>query len=98
MPICRLLAPDLTLDQMRVVMVRVEADYLAEMFLGNDVEIRTTVSKIGNSSFHLTHEARQNGKLTARGTVVLVHFDYETKQPLPLTPDLRQKLEEIQNT
>ena len=95
MPICQLFAPDLDLAQMRLVMVRIEADYLAEMFLGSDVEIRTAVSKIGNSSFHIAQEAYQNGKLTARGTVVLVHFDRETKRAVPLTPEMRQSLEDI---
>jgi len=95
MPICQLFAPDLNLAQMRLVMVRIEADYIAEMFLGSDVEIRTTVSKIGNSSFHILQEACQNEKLTARGTVVLVHFDRKTKRAIPLTPEIREKLEEI---
>ncbi|MCL2305593.1 MAG: acyl-CoA thioesterase [Planctomycetaceae bacterium] len=94
MPICRLFAPDNNVARMRLIMVRVEADYLAEMFLGNDVEIRTRVAKIGNTSFHIAQEAYQNGKQTVRGTVVLVHFDHETKKTIPFTPEFRKTLEE----
>jgi len=95
MPICRLFTPDHNLALMRLVMVHVEADFLAEMFLGSDVEIRTTISKIGNSSFHIAQEAYQNGKLSARGTVVLVHFDRETKKAIPITPEIKENLEDI---
>jgi len=95
MPICRLFAPDHNLALMRLVMVHVEADFLAEMFLGSDVEIRTGISKIGNSSFHIAQEAYQNGKLSARGTVVLVHFDRETKKAIPITPEIREQMKNI---
>ena len=97
MPIFRLFASDLHLAKVPLIMVHIEADYLAEMFLGSDVEIRTAVSKIGNSSLHISHEARQNGKLAARGTVVLVHFDHETKKPIPIPAEIREKLNQMTN-
>ena len=95
MPICYWFIPDHNLAQMRLIMARIEADYFAEMFFGSSIEIRTGISKIGKSSFHVTQEAYQDGKPTARGTVVLIHYDHETKQPVPLTLELREKLEQL---
>jgi len=97
MPIFRLFQPDFNLAKMPLIMVHIEADYLAEMFLGSEVEIRTTISKIGNSSIHISHEAHQNGKLCARGAVVLVHFNHETKQAIPITVEMREKLNQMTN-
>lgn len=95
LPIYKLFVPDLNLERLRLVMVRLEVDYLAEMFLGAEVEIRTSISKIGNTSFHITQEAYQNVKCCARGIVVLVHFDRETKESLPLTPEFRELLKQV---
>ncbi len=92
LPLYRMFAPDLNPKRLKLVMVRLEVDYIAEMFLGSEVEIRTWISRVGNSSFHISQEARQNGNLTARGTIVLVHFDHQTKQSVPLTPEFREIL------
>ena len=61
-------------------MVRTEFDFLCEMYYGEDVEIRTFIEKIGNSSFTMGHEAWQNGKLKVRGRAVIVHFDFMEKK------------------
>ncbi len=92
LPMYRLFVPDLNPNKLRLVMVRLEVDYLAEIFLGTDVEIRTWVAQIGNSSFRVQQEAYQNGRLCAQGTVVLVHFDNAQKKSVPLDEELREQL------
>ena len=58
------------------------------------VEVRTGISTIGNSSFHVVQEAWQNGKQIARGVAVLIHFDYKTEKALPIPGEIRSKLSE----
>ena len=75
-------------------MARVDFDSLGEMFFDGDVEIRTYVQKIGNSSFTLLHEAWQKGEMKTKGTAVIVHYDFINKKSVPLPDDIRGSLSE----
>ena len=55
---------------------------------------RTVVSKIGNSSMTLHHEAWQDGQLAAKGNAVMVHFDLKTKQSKTIPEPIRQQLQQ----
>ena len=77
-----------------MIMAHIDVDFLHQMYLGHDVEIRTVVSKIGNSSFHVEQEAWQMGQCCSRGHVVLVHFDFAKQKSVPLPDDIRCQLAE----
>lgn len=95
-PIFRLFTPDLDLsyENWKLIMVRTEFDFLGEMYYGEDVEIKTFIEKIGNSSFTMGHEAWQNGKLNVRGKAVVVHFDFIEKKSVPIPESIRSNLEQ----
>ncbi len=88
--------PDLQLsdETWKLIMVRMEIDYVGQIFFGKDVEIRTYITHIGNTSFTIGHEAWQNGELKSKGKNVVVHYDFieETKMPIP--DEIREKLRE----
>ncbi|MBS9403012.1 acyl-CoA thioesterase [Halomonas sp. TRM85114] len=88
----RLFTPDLDPRQWRLIMARMEVDYRAELHYGQEIEIRTYLSRLGKSSFTVTQEARQNGQLTNVGHTVLVHFDHQTKRAVPIEGALRDAL------
>ena len=94
--IYRYFTPDLDLDfeNWKLIMVRKEADFVGQLRFGEDVEIRTYLLKIGNSSFTVGNEVWQNNELKAKGKTVIVHFDYVTKKSVPIPDDVRKKLEE----
>ncbi|MBW6390394.1 acyl-CoA thioesterase [Billgrantia antri] len=89
----RLFTPDLDPRKWRLIMARMEIDYRAELHYGSEIEIRTYVSRLGNSSFTVTQEARQKGELTNLGHTVMVHFDHATKRAVPIAGELRAALE-----
>ena len=89
----RLFTPDLDPRQWRLIMARMEVDFRAELYYGSDIEIRTYLSRLGNSSFTVTQEAWQEGKLTNVGHTVLVQFDHQAKRPVPIEGALREALE-----
>lgn len=89
----RLFTPDLDPRKWRLIMARMEVDYRAELQYGQEIEIRTYVSRLGNSSFTVSQEARQSGKLTNLGHTVMVHFDHEAKRAIPIEGELREALE-----
>ncbi len=94
--IYRYFTPDLDLDyeNWKLIMVRKEADFVGQLRFGEDVEIRTYLLKIGNSSFTVGNEVWQSNELKAKGKTVIVHFDYVTQKSVPIPDDVRKKLEE----
>jgi acyl-CoA thioester hydrolase len=94
--IYRYFTPDLDLDfeNWKLIMVRKEADFVGQLRFGEDVEIRTYLLKIGNSSFTVGNEVWQSNELKAKGKTVIVHFDYVTHKSVPIPDDVRKKLEE----
>ncbi|MBE2900884.1 acyl-CoA thioesterase [Methanothermobacter thermautotrophicus] len=95
-PIFRMFTPDLDLsyEKWKLILVRTEFDFLAQMYYGSDVEIRSYITHIGNSSFTIGHEAWQDGELKARGRAVLVHYDFIEQRKKPIPPEIRKKLQE----
>lgn len=75
-----------------VIIVNLNIDFLNELFFGKDVEIITSVKKIGTSSFVLSQEVNQDDKLCVRGLTTLVHFDYSTHKPIPIPPHVSDQL------
>jgi acyl-CoA thioester hydrolase len=99
-PIFRIFTPDLDLsyDKWKLILVRTEFDYIGEMYYGKDVEIKSYILKIGNTSFTIGHEAWQDNELKARGKAVLVHYDFEISKSKPIPEYIRKTLEKHQIT
>ncbi|WP_422139613.1 acyl-CoA thioesterase [Endozoicomonas sp. ALC020] len=91
-PICRLFTPGLDTESWRLIIARIEVDYTAELKYGADVEIRTCLEKVGNSSMHIHHEAWQNNVLAARGKAVVIHYDFAAGKATSIPEDIRQAL------
>jgi len=94
-PIFRIFTPDLDLsyEKWKLILVRTEFDYIGQMYYGMDVEIRSYITKIGNTSFTIGHEAWQDNELKARGKAVLVHYDFEEERSKPIPDFIRKTLE-----
>ena len=92
--IFRLFSPDLILspDVWHLILVRTEFDFLKQMYFRSDVEIRTFVAKIGNSSFTVGHEAWQEGELKVKGQAVLVYYDFKLQKAFSLPDSIREVL------
>ena len=94
-PIFRIFDPDLelTYKKWKLIMVRSDFNYLRQIYYGYDVEIRTYVTKIGNTSLTVYHEAWQKGKLRANGSTVMIYYDFIKQESMSLTDDIRKELE-----
>ena len=86
---CRAACPDVT---GLLMVVRVEMDYLGELFHGSEVTIRSGLDRIGNSSLSIAHETWQNGKLCGRGRSVLAYVDRSSRRPTPVPQQARDYL------
>jgi acyl-CoA thioester hydrolase len=95
-PIFRIFTPDLDLsyENWKLILVRTEFDYLGQMFYGRDVQVKSFITKIGNTSFTIGHEAWQDGELKARGQAVIVYYDFLKEKSKRIPDSIRKLLEE----
>ncbi len=93
-PIFRFFTPDLNPKQWKLIVAKIEVSFLGELFYGEDVELRTSISKLGNSSFVVQQEVWQHGECCARGFATMVRFDFATKSSVPLSAEERAALSE----
>jgi acyl-CoA thioester hydrolase len=77
---------------MGMILARLELDFVAPGDAEGEVEIGVRPSRAGSKSFALDYELRQGERLIARATTVLVAYDYERAQSIPLPTQWREQL------
>jgi len=94
--ILQIFDPELKVDRTSfpLIMAHIDFDFIDQLFLRSEVEIRTWVSKIGTKSFTIHHEAWQENRLCVKGNAVIVHFDFNTQQTTPIPEEKRKFLTE----
>lgn len=92
-PIFRMFNPALSIADWNLILKKMEVDFMAQIYLFKPVEIRTSLSQVGNSSFGVHQEAWQDGRQVAAGDCVMVHFDYAAQKSAPIPDDIRAQLQ-----
>jgi acyl-CoA thioester hydrolase len=80
------------LEDMTLVVARVEIDFRAPVRLNDEIEITAAVSRFGEKSFDLDHELLVDGRTVAEAKTVLVTYDYSKREPMPIPDAWREKL------
>lgn len=94
-PIFKIFNPSLDVTRWPLILASYKVDLVKQIFFGENVEIKTGVSRLGNSSFDIYQEVWQKGELCAKGTTVMVHFDYNSQRSVPISDDIKQALNEL---
>ena len=81
-----------SLEEMSIIVARIEIDFRAPVGLGKDVDISVRASRFGGKSFDLDHELRVDGEVVAEAKSVLVAYDYGKGQAIELPEEWREKL------
>jgi|SRR5687767_11022741 len=77
-----------------VILARAEIDYRRPAKYGDSLEIRISLEKVGRSSITSSYEVLDaNGQLVANARTVLVTYDYKAGRPVPITDEIRARLE-----
>jgi len=92
-PIFKWFTPDLSLNNWQLILAKTIVEFHAELQYGECVEIKTYISRIGNSSFDVYQEAWQQGIKCASGTAVMVNFDYQTKKSKKIIEAVVEKMQ-----
>jgi acyl-CoA thioester hydrolase len=80
------------LEDMNMIVARVEIDFRAPVRFGQEVEISVHASRFGTKSFDLDYELRVEGEVVAEAKSVQVAYDYARREPVPLPAAWREKL------
>ena len=91
-PVFRLFSPEMEADKWMLILARIDVEYLAQIYYGADVLIKTCLEKVGNSSMVILHEVWQKDQLVGRGKAVLIHYDFGEQKSVRIPDDIRQKL------
>lgn len=92
--IFKLFTPDDSFQNWKMIIINMNVDYVDQIYFGKDVEIRTWVKRIGNSSLELYEEIHQDNRLCAKGTAIYVNFNLQTQKSEPIPDDIRVELEQ----
>ncbi len=95
-PLFRIFTPSLDVNDWHLIVAGYNIQFQAELQYGQAVEVRTSISRIGNSSFTIRQQAWQQGQCCVVGETAMVHFDHGVKKSKPLTEPQRQALAEHQ--
>ena len=93
-PIFKLFVPSMDPKDWTLILAKIEVEFVSELFYQFDVELRTYIERIGNSSCVIYQEAWQRGQLGAKGRATLVHFDHSSKKSVAIPDDIRAVLAE----
>ncbi|MBN4048235.1 acyl-CoA thioesterase [bacterium AH-315-O15] len=91
-PIFKIVTPDLDPQKWKLILAKIEVEFVAQSFYGRDIEVRSYISRIDGSSFVVTQEAYQDEVMVARGLATLVYFDYQNQKSMALEGHLREEL------
>ncbi|MAE57288.1 MAG: thioesterase [Halobacteriovorax sp.] len=94
-PIFEIFIPSLSPKDWNLIIAKVDLEFLAQTYYQDDVEIQTSLIKVGNSSFTIKQDCVQNGSVTCSSQAILVHFDYSTNKSLKIPDHIRKKLESL---
>ncbi|HYY65242.1 MAG TPA: thioesterase family protein [Gaiellaceae bacterium] len=80
------------LEDMNLIVARVEIDFRAPVRLGQEVEISVRASRFGTKSFDFDYVLHVDGEIVAEAKSVQVAYDYGRREPIELPAEWREKL------
>ncbi|QTH72675.1 acyl-CoA thioesterase [Pseudoalteromonas xiamenensis] len=91
-PIFKIFTPNLDPKQWKLIIAKIEVEFKGELFYGEEVEIRTGIERIGNSSYVIVQEAWQGGRACAVGKTIMVRYSFADKSAVSLSEEERTGL------
>lgn len=75
------------------ILARLAIDFRSQVKLGQQVEVRSRIAKLGNSSITMTQQILADGVVAAEIEAVAVSFDYEEQRPVRIPQHIRELAE-----
>jgi acyl-CoA thioester hydrolase len=74
------------------ILARVEIDFRSQLRAGEEIDVGTRCARIGTKSFELEHRIVAGDRVVAEARSVLVAYDYEREESVPVPEELRERL------
>jgi acyl-CoA thioester hydrolase len=86
-----------TIDNWPFILVSTHCDYKQQIYVNDSIVIKTFLKEIGRSSFTLGHEIepQDRDELLAYGESVVVNFDFDKQKSIPVSVEMRNKMEKF---
>ena len=81
-------------DKLRIITASTHTDYRGQVRLMDDIVVVTFVSRLGNKSMTLHQRIMCGDKCLTESSSVMVAFDFELQQTVPMPDEWRTRLEE----
>lgn len=81
-------------DKLRIITASTHTDYFGQVRLMDDIVVVTDVSRLGNKSMTLHQRIMCGERCLTESSSVMVAFDFEAQQTVPMPDEWRRKLEE----
>lgn len=78
-------------EGIKIVVVKLECNYIKEVTHPAEIEITVGIKKIGNSSLIVHHIVRSNNEIAAHGEGIIVATNPKTGKSTPWTAKLREE-------
>ncbi|MBN1994397.1 MAG: acyl-CoA thioesterase [Anaerolineae bacterium] len=79
------------------ILAHLDCDFRKPVFYGQRVEVGSRVMEIKNSSLLMEHRVEADGQLVAEGYGVLVHYNYAAGQSMPISAEMRARVEAFEH-
>ena len=93
--IFRIFSPKLDFINWKLALVKVTVEYVDQLYLAEDVDVRTGIEKIGTSSFTIKEGIHQTNRICAKGQAIYVNYNFRDKKSEPISNEIRNRLENI---
>lgn len=89
------LGQELRSDKWHFILASVKCDFIQQAFFNQRLTIQTFTKRIGNKSFTLNHHIidSKTKELVAKGEAIMVCFDFEKQSSVPLSDEIKNRLE-----
>ena len=81
-------------DKLRIITASTHTDYLGQVRLTDDIVVVTDVARVGNKSMTLHQRIMSGDRCLTESSSVMVAFDFELQQTVPIPEEWRAKLSE----
>lgn len=96
--IFKLFTPDCSFENWKMVIVKMEVEFVDQIYYGEKVEVRTWVENVKNTSLVIYEELYQGERLCSKGAAVYVNFNFQLQKTEPIPISIRQELEKHRPT
>ncbi|MFC3886053.1 acyl-CoA thioesterase [Bacillus songklensis] len=91
--IFKLFTPDHSFNNWKMIILKMNVEYVSQIFFGKTVDVYTWVKRIGTSSLELYEEIHQDNILCAKGNVTYVNYNIKLQKSEPIPDEIKRELE-----